>query len=440
MALFQFEIDNKTLIIFITSLIWAINFRSTFKNIDAHMDSGSYISLKFENNLILVKNLLSCLFFIGFYYEIKLNKLNPKNEKKIVETQRGSTIIFQLKDVNLNKEGIMDSVFLLHKFTTKKQKICFFIKIIIIIIILYFTEETYFIISNNHILDRLICPIRNLGILISLYIFSPLINRHSFFLYKHQSIPLIIIFILSMFIILFNMLRIDRFDKIFGFNFIYYLFSFILMGLELVLIKYLVDTEFISIFFILGLKGVIGSIVFLVWNHFYSLAEFYDLFDKILYFEYDETYENFDLFPKIIYLISLLLLQFLKIFIINKFTEHHLLSVLMITDIIYFPFYLIEKFWVQQFRITTPSSFILNISLGFINVFLMLIFNEILECKFCGLDINLKKNINKRQGDEINLGLKEMNSNLSLITVNDCDLKDNESEDYFDDNISQKES
>ena len=333
----------------------------------------------------------------------------------------------------------MESVFLLHKFTTKKEKIFFFIKIIAIIIIIYFTEEIYFIISNNHILDRLICPIRNLGILISLYIFSPLINRHSFVLYKHQSIPLIIIFILSILIILFNILRINRFGKIFGLNFIYYLFSFILMGIELILIKYLVDIEFISIFFILGLKGVIGTIVFLIVNHFYSLSEFFDIFDKLLIFEYDETYENFDLFPKIVYLISLLLVQFLKIIIINKFTEHHLLSVIMITDIIYFPFYFIEKFWVQKFHITTYSSFFFNISLGFINFFLMLIFNEILECKFWGLDINLKKNINKRQDDELNLGLKEMNSQITLVTVNDYDFKvgESESDDNFDDNFSQ---
>jgi hypothetical protein len=338
-----------------------------------------------------VKNLFSCLFFIGFYFEIKLNKLKPKNEKKLVEIQRGSLLIFEEKDVNLNKEGIMNSIFLLHKLTTKKEKFFFCIKIIFIIIIIYFTEETYFIISNNHILDRLICPIRNLGILISLYIFSPLITKRSLVLYKHQSIPLIIIFILSILIILFNLFMIKRFDKLFGFNFIYYLFSFILMGLELVLIKYLVDIQFISIFFILGLKGVIGTIVFLILNHIYSLVDFFILFDKILYFEYDEMYENYDLIPKVVYLISLLLLQFLKIFIINKFTEHHLLSVIMIVDIIYFPLYLIEKFCFQQFRISTPSSFYLNASLGFINVFLMLIFNEILECKFWGLDTNLKK-------------------------------------------------
>jgi hypothetical protein len=426
MALFQFDIDNKTLIIFMTSIIWAINFRSTFKNIDAHMDSGSYTSLKFENRLILVKNLFSCLFFIGFYFEIKLNKLKPKNEKKLVEIQRGSLLIFEEKDVNLNKEGIMNSIFLLHKLTTKKDKIFFCIKIIFLIIIIYFTEEAYFIISNNHILDRLICPIRNLGILISLYIFSPLIIKRSLVLYKHQFIPLIIIFILSMLIILYNAFTIERFDKIFGLNFIYYLVSFILMGLEMVLIKYLVDIEFISIFFILGLKGVIGTIVFLILNHIYSLVDFFILFDKILYFEYDEMYENFEIIPKVIYLISLLLLQFLKIIIINKFTEHHLLSVVMIVDIIYFPFYLIEKFYFQQFWISTPSTFYLNASLGFINVFLMLIFNEILECKFWGLDRNLKKNINKRQDDEINLGLKEMYSNSSITT--DYDFKKIESD------------
>jgi hypothetical protein len=220
---------------------------------------------------------------------------------------------------------------------------------------------------------------------------------------------------------------IKRSDKLFGFNFIYYLFSFILMGLELVLIKYLVDIQFISIFFILGLKGVIGTIVFLILNHIYSLVDFFILFDKILYFEYDEMYENYDLIPKVVYLISLLLLQFLKIFIINKFTEHHLLSVIMIVDIIYFPLYLIEKFCFQQFRISTPSSFYLNASLGFINVFLMLIFNEILECKFWGLDINLKKNINKRQDDEIKLGLTEMNSNSTI--ANDYDFKNIENDD-----------
>ena len=47
---------RKTLIIIITSLVWAINFRSTFKCIDAHMDLGSYSSIKFDPIIILIKN------------------------------------------------------------------------------------------------------------------------------------------------------------------------------------------------------------------------------------------------------------------------------------------------------------------------------------------------------------------------------------------------
>ena len=48
MKYIQFDYDNKILLIFITSLIWAINFRTTFKSIDSHIDSGSYTSLKVD--------------------------------------------------------------------------------------------------------------------------------------------------------------------------------------------------------------------------------------------------------------------------------------------------------------------------------------------------------------------------------------------------------
>ena len=72
----------------------------------------------------------------------------------------------------------------------------------------------------------------------------------------------------------------------------------------------------------------------------------------------------------------------------------------MITDIIYFPLYCMERFWVQKFNISTKSTFYFNTLIGFINSLLMLIFNEILECKFWGLDTNIKKNIHERQNEE----------------------------------------
>ena len=62
MPFININFENKTLIIFITSIIMVINFRTTFKNIDRHMDIGSYPSLKYNPRLILIKNIICCFF------------------------------------------------------------------------------------------------------------------------------------------------------------------------------------------------------------------------------------------------------------------------------------------------------------------------------------------------------------------------------------------
>ncbi len=430
--LFQLDIDNKTSLIFITSIIWAINFRSTFKNIDSHMDSGSYASLKYEYDLILIKNIICCFFFIGLYIELKLNKSQFHEQKQIIKERKGDMIIFEIqRSKNRKRDSLLNTLFILNNLKKSKEKIFFFLKMYLIIFIIYIIEELYFIISNNHILDRLICPIRNLGILVALMISSPFFIKKTWGLYKHQYIPLIIIFILSALIIFFNALRISRFEKIFGLNFIVYLFTFFLIGLESVLIKYLVDVQSINIFFILGMKGITGTIIFSIIKASSTLKNFFNFFDYILNFEYDEMYEEFHNAQKAFYIISLVALQYFKIFIIIRFTESHLLSVLMLTDIIYFPLYCLERFTVQQFTISTISTFILNNLLGFINLFLMLIFNEILECKFWGINTNLKKNINKRQIDEIMISLEGIHPNTN-------DERYSDSDDESDDNINEK--
>ena len=102
---------------------------------------------------------------------------------------------------------------------------------------------------------------------------------------------------------------------------------------------------------------------------------------------------------------------------------------MMISDLIYFPLYIIERFVIQDFEISNYLSFILNFIVGAINVFLMLIFNEILECKFFGMDYNTIKNINKRQNNDYLDGQKDFNSGLKngdFINEND-EVDDNES-------------
>ena len=75
--------------------------------------------------------------------------------------------------------------------------------------------------------------------------------------------------------------------------------------------------------------------------------------------------------------------------------------VLMMVDLIYFPFYCIERFAIQQFSVFMTELLLLNSIVCIINTFFMLIFNEILECNFWGLNKDLKKNINKRNDLEI---------------------------------------
>ena len=91
----------------------------------------------------------------------------------------------------------------------------------------------------------------------------------------------------------------------------------------------------------------------------------------------------------------------------------------MITDIIIFPFYCVERLGVQKFNISTPSTFFINTALGIINAILMLIFIEILECKFWGLDTNVKANIIKRQRTDY-LILTEMNTDNERESNSTC--------------------
>ena len=114
--------------------------------------------------------------------------------------------------------------------------------------------------------------------------------------------------------------------------------------------------------------------------------------------------EEFPIIQKCGYIISLIFTQYIKIFTINTFSQDHILSSMMITDLIYLPFYIIERFAIEGFDISQKWSFIVNSIIGIINVILMSIFNEILECKFFGLDYNLIKNINERQKKDYKQG------------------------------------
>jgi hypothetical protein len=287
-----------------------------------------------------------------------------------------------------------------------------------------------------------IVPIRNFGILIALSIFSPLIIKKSCKFYRHQFIPYIIIFLISIAIIYYNFKDRERFLKKFGsYSTFIYIGSYFLMGLESSLIKYLIDKEFLNIFLILALKGITGTILFTIINILYNQEEFFAFFENILSFEYDYLNEDFNIVPKILYVLSFFILVYFKMYMINQFSENHILSTIMIVDLIYFPLYIFERIVCDKFKITTPSSFAINSVAGFINFFLMLIFNEILELKFWGLNTNLNININDRQKQDSDF--REQNVNDIYKTDTDTSINsENETERYSDssDRFSSRKS
>ena len=408
------------MIILVTSLVWTLNFRSTFKNNSDSMGLGSCWVLRFDPILILIKNVICILYFVAFIYQIISTKDKTLNEQVLITKKEGNQIKIELDELNKGGKTILNGIYKVNQLDKFYLKFFFWLKIFLLILFIYIIEELYFLLSNNHVLDRVICPIRNFGILLSLFIFSPLILNKSFKSNRHQIYPFLIIFFLSLLIILFNVFGVDRFLKKFNpVNSSIYYSIYFLIGLEIILIKYLVDHQFISIYLILGTKGLIGTIVFTGINTSFSKRQFFDFLDNILTFEYEDMLEEFEFIYKIIYIITIVILQWLKIYIINIYTENHLQMIMMMVDLIYFPFYCIERFSIQKFSIFRIDSFIYNACIGILNTIFMLIFNEILECKFWGLNKDLNKNINLRQNTELTLILKRIDTESSFEPENE---------------------
>ena len=174
-------------------------------------------------------------------------------------------------------------------------------------------------------------------------------------------------------------------------------------------------------FLILGLKGILGTIAFIIINVKVNKDEFFNFLDRILSFEYTFNPEDFHILFKIIYVLTLVIFQYLKICVIDKFGEMHFISSIMITDILYFPLYCIERFAIQDFIVSTKDTFAINMIIYVINTILILIFNEILELNFCGLNTNLRKNIIQRENQDkakiVEL-IKTKNDDTSSVSTN----------------------
>ena len=232
MSLFKFNFDDKIYIILIASFLWGLNFRSTFKNISSSMGLGSCWVLRFDPMLILIKNIICIFYFIAFIHEVKSSKAKYVKQKIISTHALKNKIKVEYNELKIGGETILNTLDEVNYLNKLYLKILFWMKIILLILVIYIIEELYFLLSNNHVIDRVICPIRNCGILLALFIFSPLFLKKPCSYNKHQLIPFIIIFVLSIIIILLNVFGVDRFLKKFNpVNSSIYYSLYFLMGL-----------------------------------------------------------------------------------------------------------------------------------------------------------------------------------------------------------------
>ena len=437
MGLFSFHYEKKSLLLIITGLMYALNFRMSFKNIDDHMDTGCYSSVKFDPLVILIKNIINILFIFVYCYEQKISKITfenyeMKSQKYTDDSGNFSSsqneFVLTKKETTYTELSFNDVTTTFVEAKTKTKKFTQHLKIYFCILIIYISEEAYFIVDNNHIIDRVIVNMRNFWILIFLLLFSPLIIRRSTYIYRHQLVSCIIILTIALLIVLINIIGIERFKKIHGYNLFVYCICFFLMGLQFTLIKYLLSIEFVSMYFMIFLKGLFGTIIFGVIKILYSNEEFFNFLDRILSFEYDYMFEEFLVIQKIGYMLTLIILQYLIIFTINTFSHNHILISIMLSELFYFPLYLIERFNIQNLTISNHLSFAINTIICAINILLMLVFNEFLECKFFGLNVNLQRNINKRQKEDYSKGKRELYMQLEDEKEQEQEQQKNESD------------
>ena len=117
---------KQLLPLLITALEWDINFRLTFKNIDAHMDLGSYPSLKFDPIVILIKNILCTILFFALYFiSKKINSSKQGTNKLLSVTTEKGTISYDIKEENF----FLGELVKLHNLNSDMKVILFCLKI-----------------------------------------------------------------------------------------------------------------------------------------------------------------------------------------------------------------------------------------------------------------------------------------------------------------------
>ena len=214
-------------------------------------------------------------------------------------------------------------------------------------------------------------------------------------LYKHQFLSMIIIIIFGLIHNIFVLIYDDDKDNTFT-RILLRFINEIFFCLNVVINKYLMDKEYCSPYELCSIKGIISLIIFIIlfsiitnveikidyytikYKDKYYIDNFYDYIDNI------NIKEVFIFIAQALYYF---LYNLFYLITIKDFTSSHSLIIFVFQ----YNIFKNDKKW----RVYT------NVIIIIIIFFMLLIFNDIIELNFMGLQINTKKNIIERAKKEL---------------------------------------
>ena len=155
----------------------------------------------------------------------------------------------------------------------------------------------------------------------------------------------------------------------------------ILLSFHFVVIKYIMEKKFVSVYEYTFKNGLLSLIIFLIFSIF---DYFFIGFDD--YGEYFSNFNSVELLVMLGSIFSTLFLTLCILFTVKNSSPNHVFMIFVIGQFAYYT--KIEKYPVLVFICL------------FLILFFSLIFNEIIEINFCGLSQNTKKNISSRANNE----------------------------------------
>ena len=241
-----------------------------------------------------------------------------------------------------------------------------------------------------------------------IYLFSYLIFKMK--LYKHHYISSSIIIIFG---IILNIINQRYRETIKGLTpYIAKLCCECLLSFALVTIKYTMEKKFCSSFELCFYQGLITFILYTI----FMILEQYFIIIEDNFMEYYGDFKKSIAKETIMFLLIMLIQFFKNLFIfatVEKTTPFHFLIILVIGELSPSIKNIIEK--------KNIITAIFNIICFCIIFFMILVFNEIIELKCCGLDKNTKKGISNRADmDNMNKVLR----NESMISEDEKEIKE----------------